>query len=172
MSKIDGCIDTNEDSEDKSNFGCERYNNLLPYHCGIFDDEDFNANKMCCACGGGRYGISLSYCFNSNKVKTLYIVKIMFYKNVNISPHFLGKCVNFDENKTDREGRDCDAYSESLTVLHDRRMKRRINLKETKYHDNRCGKYDDEDFDSVEMCCNCGGGGFGNFMFCLLIIFF
>ena len=72
MSKIDGCIDTNEDSEDKSNFGCERYNNLLPYHCGIFDDEDFNANEMCCACGGGRYGISLSYCFNSNKVKIIH----------------------------------------------------------------------------------------------------
>ena len=25
-----------------------------------------------------------------------------------------------------------------------------------------CQKHDDQDFNSIEMCCNCGGGRFGN----------
>ena len=128
--------------------------NLYYTYCGTRDDDDFHANEMCCACGGGRYGITLNYYLNSNKV----IFKINFCRKVNITPYsqqlLLGKCVNLDGNKTDKEGRGCDAYSEASTV----------------YHDDRCAKYDDEDFASLEMCCNCGGGGFGNFMFRFLII--
>ena len=62
---------------------------------------------------------------------------------------FVGKCVNLDSNITDKEGRGCESYSNASTV---------------KNHDARCGKHDDEDFNSLEICCNCGGGGFGNFM--------
>ena len=35
----------------------------------------------------------------------------------------------------------------------------------------RCGKYDDEDFDSLAMCCNCSGGGFGTFILFFLNTF-
>ena len=28
----------------------------------------------------------------------------------------------------------------------------------------KCGKNDDQDFDSVKMCCNCGGGAFGRYL--------
>ena len=51
--EIDKCKDTNEGSEDILGTEC-------PYeksYCGIFDDNDFNSNEMCCSCGGGRQGI-------------------------------------------------------------------------------------------------------------------
>ena len=54
---------------------------------------------------------------------------------------FIGTCVNIHDNKTDTEGYGCDAYTNK----------------------SRCKKYDDLDFDSIKMCCNCGGGGIGNF---------
>ena len=82
MPKIDGCIDTNEDAGDNLDFVCQNYKMLLATDtnsktlttnlhyssCGKRDDEDFKAKEMCCACGGGRYGISLNYYLNSNKV--------------------------------------------------------------------------------------------------------
>ena len=46
------------------------------------------------------------------------------------------ECWNINGNKTDKNGRLCDEYDSGL----------------------ECGKYDDEDFDSLEMCCGCGGG--------------
>ena len=74
MSKRDGCIDTNEDAKDHLRSGCPHYKNVIDIdtnrnnsYCGRRDDEDFKSNEMCCACGGGRYGISLNYCSNSNK---------------------------------------------------------------------------------------------------------
>ena len=30
-----------------------RYDDHSPVNCGSFDDDDFTANDMCCACGGG-----------------------------------------------------------------------------------------------------------------------
>ena len=53
---------------------------------------------------------------------------------------FIGTCVDIHDDKTDEEGYGCDAYTNK----------------------SRCGKYDDLDFDSIRMCCNCGGGGIGN----------
>ena len=53
---------------------------------------------------------------------------------------FAGTCVNINDNKTDIEGYGCDAYTNK----------------------SRCGNYDDRDFDSIKMCCSCGGGGIGN----------
>ena len=47
--------------------------------------------------------------------------------------------MNIEGNKTDADGYDCHEYTTS----------------------ERCGRYDDDDFDSFEMCCNCGGGGLG-----------
>ena len=33
--------------------GCDYYDSNV-YDCGRYDDDDFTANQMCCACGGGQ----------------------------------------------------------------------------------------------------------------------
>ena len=51
------------------------------------------------------------------------------------------ECYNTNVDKTGSDGHGCNAYE---AVPAD------------------CGKFDDEDFTSNEMCCICGGGRFGN----------
>ena len=51
------------------------------------------------------------------------------------------ECYNTNVDKTGSDGHGCNAYE---AVPAD------------------CGKFDDEDFTSNEMCCICGGGRLGN----------
>ena len=46
------CVDSNAGALDSYDDGCEYYLNS-PDECGMYDDEDFFASEMCCACGGG-----------------------------------------------------------------------------------------------------------------------
>ena len=49
----DYCFDTTYGAKDRSDDGCDYYDQNSD-HCGYFDDGDvFLSNKMCCACGGG-----------------------------------------------------------------------------------------------------------------------
>ena len=46
------CKDSNNGTLDRDCDGCEYYD----FHnadCGLYDDNDFSAEVMCCACGGG-----------------------------------------------------------------------------------------------------------------------
>ena len=44
------CIDETNGALDIDGEGCKAYDNE-PTYCGDYDDEDFTANSMCCACG-------------------------------------------------------------------------------------------------------------------------
>ena len=46
--KLD-CVDETNGATDIDGYGCDYYKDST-YACGIFDDEDFIANSMCCAC--------------------------------------------------------------------------------------------------------------------------
>jgi len=50
-----GCEDTDNGKKDKDGDGCSWYTEFDPTRrrCGRHDDSDFEANKMCCHCGGG-----------------------------------------------------------------------------------------------------------------------
>ena len=50
---IDTCADTAGDATDEDGDGCLYYA-AYPEECGLYDDEDFSALAMCCACGGGE----------------------------------------------------------------------------------------------------------------------
>ena len=52
----EGCIDADNGATDIYGDGCIYYNGN-PGDCGRDDDNDFFANAMCCACGGGKKGI-------------------------------------------------------------------------------------------------------------------
>lgn len=45
----DDCSDTNDGALDTFHDGCEWYNEF-PESCGMYDDDDFQAIDMCCAC--------------------------------------------------------------------------------------------------------------------------
>ena len=49
------------------------------------------------------------------------------------------ECWNINGNKSDQDGNMCDEYTSG----------------------SKCGNHDDEDFNSLEMCCGCGGGKHG-----------
>merc|ERR1712194_924704 len=46
------CTDTDSGASDGANFGCWSYT-YYPVECDWYDDGDFTASDMCCACGGG-----------------------------------------------------------------------------------------------------------------------
>ena len=48
----DSCGDTAHGATDVDGDGCGDYANYTSW-CGAYDDNDFTANDMCCACGGG-----------------------------------------------------------------------------------------------------------------------
>ena len=43
------CFDETNGAVDKGNDGCDYYDSN-PSKCGYYDDADFIANSMCCAC--------------------------------------------------------------------------------------------------------------------------
>ena len=45
------CSDTANGATDTGRDGCDWYNDK-PQECGKYDDDDFVANSVCCACGG------------------------------------------------------------------------------------------------------------------------
>merc|ERR1712083_864029 len=56
QSNADQCVDTDNGALDSYNDPCSGYTNT-PSWCGTsYDDDDFVANTMCCACGGGSTG--------------------------------------------------------------------------------------------------------------------
>ena len=54
----DSCTDTAGDATDSYGDGCEWYDEY-PEECGAYDDEDFTAAEVCCACG--RWGVVLTH---------------------------------------------------------------------------------------------------------------
>ena len=49
------CVDTDHGATDTYRTGCSVYY-THPSYCGTrYDDQDFTANSMCCACGGGTF---------------------------------------------------------------------------------------------------------------------
>ena len=65
----EGCINKDHGVFDRYGDNCSWYNELhvsrLPYACGTYDDDDFTANNMCCACKG-VYMISINW--KDNKI--------------------------------------------------------------------------------------------------------
>ena len=48
------CVNTDYGSKDKFGDTCNFYDNAMD-KCGFFDESDFVANELCCACGGGYW---------------------------------------------------------------------------------------------------------------------
>ena len=54
------CFDTDKGAQNTAGNGCSVYTVFPPYcSSGAWNDVDFNAEEMCCACGGGAPGIRI-----------------------------------------------------------------------------------------------------------------
>ena len=49
-------MDTNDGKTDMYERNCDFEEYITATKCGNFNDDDFNSNMHCCACGGGRFG--------------------------------------------------------------------------------------------------------------------
>ena len=175
------CTDTDNGATDSYYDGCSEYT-LHPEWCGGYDDDDFISNTMCCACGGGEGGGSgggedgdnQMTCSDTNngatdsyedtcEVYMFFPFWCGLYDDADFDSYSMccgcgggsisgdngsgdgdgggsdggsggDGCTDTDNGATDSYGDGCDVYSTFW-----------------------CGEYDD-DFDSLEMCCVCGGG--------------
>ena len=59
----EGCVDADNGATDDGGVGCNYYYDY-PNWCGLYDDNDFSSNAMCCACGGGTKGIILDILYD------------------------------------------------------------------------------------------------------------
>ena len=57
---IVSCFDTNDEAVDSFGDTCDWYE-YNPLYCGDYDDDDFEAKKMCCACKSTGNPISNQY---------------------------------------------------------------------------------------------------------------
>merc|ERR1719487_2116390 len=159
----DGCVNTDTVCDTDGNcddilgsldgYGCELYI-FNPQSCGMADDDDFTADDLCCACGGGS---STPYPTLAPTLTTLPIPvptaapgdptappvpaptslltsapTVLLAPTVATSQTY---CGSTDHGATDTSGNGCNDYYASL-----------------------CGISDDDDFTSEDMCCVCGGG--------------
>jgi hypothetical protein len=135
------CTDLDEGtSGDDYGDTCADYANNKQW-CGIasYDDDDFTADTLCCACGGGQ--MSKKGTAKAAKVAAKKAAKRAAGRGrTRPSPSPLPLCSDSDGNANgDSAGDTC-----------------------ADYYDNPdwCGgEYDDDDFSSDTMCCACGGGG-------------
>ena len=75
----------------------------------------------------------------------------------NETPNFLAECTNSDNGKKDRLGNGCDYYNSICT-----------NEAGCPYD---CGNtYDDENFNSIEMCCGCKGAFYIYISTCIRLV--
>ena len=52
---IEKCRNTEYDKSDLYGDDCSQYEKY-DIQCGTYDNEDFDSNKICCLCGGGKTG--------------------------------------------------------------------------------------------------------------------
>jgi len=137
--------------------------NINDADCGKYDDDDFIAKNLCCACKGEMTfsdkvtkALGNTTCTNTDNGAT----DSEEYSCRNYQRHWCGKhddrdfeskkmccicgggerkdvpyiCVDSDNGKTDSAEGGCNTYLEV----------------------SDCGKYDDEDFKAKELCCVCG----------------
>ena len=70
--QVGACDDSDNGATDSHGDGCWWYDSY-PAYCGHFDDNDFKASRMCCACKKGK---SRSYKVkNSNLIICLIFIR-------------------------------------------------------------------------------------------------
>ena len=151
---------------DSAGDGCAVYWMTKSSECGNYDDQDFNANTMCCACGGGlqnsaactdtasgatdtanfdcaSYLYYPEYCGLYDQSDLSFVANEMCCEcggGSTYAPPDTGACMSVDILNTDTQGNDCSWYLSNS---------------------GDCGSYDQSDYSfQATFCCECSGGWF------------
>jgi len=145
------CDNTNNGFTDDAGDGCRYYVFNLS-ECGEWDNDNFKANEVCCACGGGEqfdYDAFHESSFVDNcDWYAEHREDCGLYDNGNFNASEMCEvcsddyiptvCVNDNPNgATDEYGDSCVWYDTAF---------------------EECGDFDDDDFIASEICCACRGG--------------
>ena len=130
------CTDTDGDARDSTNRHCYFYTWEVPFEqCGDYDDDDFDANYMCCWChGGDTTALPAPHPPPPPLPPTL--------PNQPKSPPALPppaappNCIDTNNGAFDSQYGSCYNVDPDFCT----------------------SEYDDDDFRMLEMCCACGGG--------------
>lgn len=120
---------------------CNWYGNeaMNAEECGNYDDEDFTAHEMCCACGGGS-----DLCIDIETEMDNMGMGCTDYR-ADLSGDGRFHCSDTDDDLTDCAGDSCAWYQN---------------------HHLQCGQFDawetGNEFRADLMCCACGGGDKGH----------
>lgn len=143
---------------DITNDGCSWYNEY-PDSCGLFDDDDFFANTMCCSCGGGnRQAVDgHPFCDNTNfDFRDTTGDDCSWYDN------YPETCGQFNTDDFDSNEMCCACQGGYQMVCEDTSLGFTDDAGNScSYYEDQpvwCGVYDDDNFRASEMCCACGGG--------------
>jgi len=150
LSSASSCSNTAFGATDLTNDGCEWYD-TFPNSCGDWDDDDFTASSMCCACDGGFTAVEA--CQDTNEgLGDSFGDKCDWYTSnpsgcgLYDTPDFVaaamccaceGGCTDITLGATDTTGDGCAWYNQ---------------------YPDTCGNYDTDYFKAGEMCCVCNGG--------------
>ncbi|CAK0850529.1 unnamed protein product, partial [Prorocentrum cordatum] len=140
------CADTSEEATGTNGGGCEWWTDYAQY-CAydyLYDDSDFTAGDMCCACGGGEVGDSTAPTPTSpTPAPTSSPSPAPTPTSPTPAPTPSSNpaiCADTSEEAVGINGGGCEWWTDyPLFCIYS-------------------PFYDDADFTAAEMCCACGGG--------------
>ena len=136
-----------------------RYDDHSPVNCGSYDDDDFKANDMCCACGGG--GRARAQYSAEPEIDDICPDSVASTEEscLKAFPEELTKfCEDTAEDATDAYGDGCEWSRRGVRNILTQNFGNLIVLLTIRYDDHSpdyCGDYDDDDFTANDMCCAC-----------------
>lgn len=170
-SQVASCTGTDYGKTDSGGDTCEWYDSNSSY-CGSFDDGDFRANEMCCACNGGSEWDGVveaiyAVCADSTHGASDTSGDGCDWYEINT-----GYCGVFDTQSFVSSRMCCtcgggsdwiDTGDYSYDVCEDTSYGATDMAGDgcSWYSDaafGQCGDYDDSDFTATSQCCVCGGG--------------
>jgi len=168
------CVDMNQDATDRYGDGCDWYVGRGFHQCGRWDDADFTATSLCCACGGGcndNDNGALDSESNSCEYYTDNVDQCSLLDDQDFTAELMCcQCMGAAHATTSSPDTTTEAAPETstsasspITTCADTDF----GATDTYGDDcswyigqsfDQCGRYDDADFTAVSMCCACGGG--------------
>lgn len=146
------CYDTNGGALDSGSDSCRWYYGQ-ELRCGDFDDSNFVASTMCCACGGG--------CFNTNGAALdSGLDGCTYYNGSSSGPagNTRSSCGIFDDSNFDASDMCCGCGGGCTNTNGVALDSGFDNCNWYIGSTSLCGSFDDSNFVAATMCCACGGG--------------
>ena len=158
------CTDTNNGALNSRSDNCSWYVGDES-SCGDYDDDDFVAKEICCACNGGSSPV------DPDEVLTEYTCSNLDngavdsgFDDCSWYDNHQGSCGEYDDDDfiADRMCCACvESNANEESCIHSSYGaldSRDDSCVWYATHEASCGDFDDDDFVASVMCCQCGGG--------------